>query len=484
MLNKPRNTSWFTASSDWQIVILAILLFLFLRWASWFIGLPPLEWVAVIGAAGALMVMHGYSRPFTLLILISVGSLLGNVILIIEDGLVPFSLFQIAYIFAIGVFIIHWFSTGFKPVRITGFELELALFFSIIFLSLLWVPDAERGFLHAIRVVMLSGLLFLFVNWIHHPRQITWILTFVVLVGALLGLMAVHHTINNPVAIIQDMLTDGTRRASRARIGQIDPNVFASLFFLPLAFTACISFTKVKIAVRIISALFFIVLLTAVMVTFSRSSWVSVFLMLVALAVLYRQYNLFLVTAVAGVIIIVAIPELRMVFMNILNRIIDLFSGGVDTSNYLRLVLFEGSFRIFFDSWLIGVGWRGFSDGFLTYYTLQETLGVYEPHNVIYLVFAELGIIGLLLFIFIVYKIFRIAWENTRFDAGPEIKILSHALLGTLIAYAVFYQFIGSGFTDNQLWITTGLAIALNQYLKSSGSPAVAANVSKPVVVT
>jgi len=460
------------AASDWLIAGLVSLLFLFLRWATWYIGLPPLEWVLLAGAMVLFFAARSLVFPVIMLILVTTGSLLGNLIHVFEDGLVPFSLFQVFYILSIAVFVLRWFMTGFSGLRKTGFELELALFFSLIFLSILWTPDAERAFLHAIRIVVLSGLLFLFVNWIHKPGQISLVIYATIGVGSLLGFIAIYGTVTNPIAIMQDVVTGGARMAGRARIGQVDPNVFASLFFLPLAYTASLSFSKQsEIWKRVIATAFFVILLATVLVTFSRSSWVATLVMLLFLAVTYRQFNLFLIAALAAAVVVTFSPEVRYLLMNILNRFIDLFTGGVDTSNYLRIVLLQTSFHIFFDSWLLGVGWRGFSDAFLSYHSLQDTLGVYEPHNVIYLVYTELGLVGLLLFVFIVYKIFKIAWENTQFETGPEVKIISRALLATLIAYAVFYQFIGSGFTDNQLWITTGLAISLNQYLKRGAPP-------------
>lgn len=445
------------------------MLFILFRWVTWFTGLPPLEWVFLGGIACLFFALRSLASPVILLILITVGSLLGNLIHVFEDGLVPFSLFQIFYILALVVFVLRWFVTGFSPIRKTGFELELAVFFSLVFLSIFWTPDAERAFLHAIRVVVLSGLLFLCVNWIRTPGDISLVILSMVGVGSLLAVTATYGAINNPVAIIQDMITGGARMAVRARIGQVDPNVFASLFFLPIAYTASLSFSRsIDIWKRILGGIFFVILLSAVLVTFSRSSWMAILVMLLFLAVKNRQYNLFLIATMAALMAIAVLPEVRFLLMNILNRFIDLFTGEVDASNYIRIVLFKTSIQIFFDSWLIGVGWRGFSDAFLSYHNLQETLGVYEPHNVIYLVYTELGILGLLLLIFIVYKIFKIAWENTFFESNPQIVVLSHTLFGTLLAYFVFYQFIGSGFTDNQLWITTGLAISLNQHLRNS----------------
>ncbi|MDI6401333.1 hypothetical protein QLX67_04945, partial [Balneolaceae bacterium ANBcel3] len=192
----------YVAPSDWLIIMGGIFLFLFLKWVTWALGVPPLEWVALGGAGVVFFLIRSIQYPLLLLVLIAVGSLLGNLILVFEGGLIPFSLFQIFYLFSIGVFILRWFLLGFTPIKKTGFELELALFFGLIFLSILWTPDAERAFWHAMRMLTLSGLLFLLVNWIESPRQISLLILSLIAVGMVLGLLAVYHTINNPMAIL------------------------------------------------------------------------------------------------------------------------------------------------------------------------------------------------------------------------------------------------------------------------------------------
>ena len=58
-----------------------------------------------------------------------------------------------------------------------------------------------------------------------------------------------------------------------------------------------------------------VVMFVAVLVTFSRSSWVSAIAMLVVLALLYRQYRLFTGGIIAAILLIAAIPEFRFIFM-------------------------------------------------------------------------------------------------------------------------------------------------------------------------
>ena len=56
--------------------------------------------------------MRGITTPVLLLGVITIASMLGDIVNIVEDGLIPFSLFQITYLGAIGVFIMRWFAGG------------------------------------------------------------------------------------------------------------------------------------------------------------------------------------------------------------------------------------------------------------------------------------------------------------------------------------------------------------------------------------
>lgn len=452
-------------TAELYLVGIGILFFIASRSLSYFTGFPPLDLLVIGLIIVATIGLRSVLRPALILILIAIGTMLGDLVHFFEGGIIPVSLFQIFYIGGLVVFVLRWYAGGFPNIVKTGFELELALFFCLVFLSLLWAPDAERGFMHAIRMVVLSGILFLCVNWIREKQQITYICVALVLTGTVIGIAAVLNVMNNPMAIIQDVLTGGTRMANRARFGQSDPNFFASLYFLPVAFTASLVFSRVSIWIRGLAGVFMMIMIASVMVTFSRSAWISLLIMLIVIAVIFKQHRLFLLAAVFGLVIIASIPEFRYLFMNIINRFVGLFTGGLDASNTIRILLIYASFHMFFDSWLIGIGWRGFPDAFGRYYSKLDALDVNEPHNVVYLMYAELGIFGLLLLLFIVYKMFSLGWHNVKFSTGVWEKVLACTLFGTLLAYGVFYQFLGSGFLDNQLWLTTGLIISLKNII-------------------
>ncbi|MCC5926929.1 MAG: O-antigen ligase family protein [Bacteroidetes bacterium] len=444
------------------LIVGGILFFAVLSFVSWFTGIASLGLFIIVLSVGVFAVYRAIEQPIYILAFIAIGSMLGNLVQFADGGLIPFSIFQVFYLFGIGVFIVRWYIMGFPAIYKSGFELELGLFFGLIFLSLLWTPNAEVGFLNAIRIVVLSGVLFLCVNWIKSTQHLVLVLGGLAIIGLVLGVLSIYYTLSNPESVIQDVLTGGTRTASRVRMGQEDPNVFASLFFLPLAFTVAVLFAKLPLWIRGLSGFASIILLITLMITFSRGAWMSAIIMLIAITVMFKQYRLFVFGITAGLLLVASLPEFRYQFINITNRFLDLFSGQLDTSNQIRLLLADASVSMFFDSWLIGVGWRGFPEVFNHYYTSEVALIVKEPHNALYQVYAELGLIGLLVILFVIYKIYTIAWLNVRNARTQWEVILARTLFGTLLAYAIFYQFIGMPFLDNQLWLTTGFVIALS----------------------
>ena len=71
----------------------------------------------------------------------------------------------------------------------------------------------------------------------------------------------------------------------------------------------------------------------------------------------------------------------------------------------------------------------GFSTYFQNYYTIQQTIGVYEPHNILYNIFAEIGILVLAVFLYLIYKIIHTAYSCSKVNDSKLIHIAGHSLL-------------------------------------------------------
>jgi O-antigen ligase len=128
-------------------------------------------------------------------------------------------------------------------------------------------------------------------------------------------------------------------------------------------------------------------------------------------------------------------------------------------------MLGTAAIQMFFDTYSFGVGFDAFGEQFTKYYTLQQTIGVHEPHNITYTILAELGITGLFIFSALVFFIIRDAYENVKASKQNMDEILSISLFTSLIAYLVFYQFYGGALFDSALMLNIGLILSHKKIL-------------------
>lgn len=430
----------------------------------WFpLALIPLPFIIYLGLRSVLF-------PYQWILLIVIGSYVGSIFNLLE-ATIPLSLFQLALFGAIFAFVGNRLISGNLKIKLTGIELELALFTSLMYLSCMYSPNPGEGLFWATRVVVTSLVLYLIYNLVQSIKQIQLVFLFIVLISIGLALFGTLISLFDTETLIRNIATGFRRTATRASLTQTDPNVFATFFFLPIAFCSCVALSKTNNWIRFVSMAAIPVLIIGLISTFSRSAWVSTGLLLFCVAALYRKFRVFGYLGALGLIVVLAVPDLRYILLNVSQRFFDIFAGASDDSSRIRILQIYAAFGMFFDSYLIGVGWRGFADYAFNYYTYQEGLGINQPHNTTYTIMAELGLIGILLFIYIVVIFVKKSWQTIQFS-GEDIwqKAISVSLFASLIAFILFYQFIGGGFADNNVWIIMGFVYILS-HIQKHGKP-------------
>jgi O-antigen ligase len=129
-------------------------------------------------------------------------------------------------------------------------------------------------------------------------------------------------------------------------------------------------------------------------------------------------------------------------------------------------MLGNGAIAMFMDSNMIGVGYGGFSENFIRYFSTQETVGVVEPHNIFYTILAELGIIGFIIFIVIIVKLLmdisHVVKNSTNFN-----RHLAVALLGSFTSYLIFYQFYGGALYDAYVYLIIALVLIIKNQINN-----------------
>ncbi len=416
-------------------------------------------------ALGFILLIVGFYKsiqtPYLILLLLVPSTYIGSLVELNRGGPIPFTLFQIFIIVGVIIFIIYYLNEGWVTLNAFDFTPYLLVFVALIFLSLIYTSNRFEGIFYTFRYLVLLFFAYLIINVIQEKREIYVVLTVVCIVSFTLAIYSASQNLLSDEVVIMNYVTQG-KLFGRSTGAEIDPNMFASRFFLPLAFLLSVMHAKVKILYKILAIVVALGLLAGIMSTYSRSAWISIAVMGVIVIYYYKNYN-YLFLGLGGLIItVVFVPEVRMVLYNLYDRLLEIFAGESDASSKIRILLGIGSIKMFMNSYFLGVGFRGFPVEFTDYFYRQETLGVIEPHNMIYTVFAELGILGLILMSVIVFKTLKTSYITIKVSKDKYTDILAVSLMTSFIAYLVFYQFYGGAYADNLLMANVGLIYATN----------------------
>jgi O-antigen ligase len=454
------------------LLITAAISYALLLAVSWYLNAAWLPLALILVVPVIYFGIKAVNKPYLWLFLIISGSYAGNALHLFEGFTVPVSLFQLFFLSGLFLLFLNRIYTGQFTFRISGLELEFALFSALMFLSIIYSPEPDDALLFAVRTVVTALLLYFVLNVVEDKKELPVILAFTATLGLVMAFFSVRDGLMNPEAAIMSAISGGAKLFSRASTTQTDPNVFATYFFLPIAFCSCIIVSKVKNSYRILAAVFLSVLIAGLLSTFSRSSWVSVILILVLIALIYRQVKLFVWLGLAGILALILLPDLRITAMNIIQRFTDIFAGTSDDSSRIRVVQLYAAIHMFVDSNMLGVGLRGYAESILTYHTYQDLIGIVLPHNVPYTILAELGLAGIMLFLFIIYRLTRDSFMNIRYADDELSRVVAVSLFVSLMAFFMFFQFIGGGLPDNNVWLIIGLVYATKHTLLSQSADA------------
>jgi O-antigen ligase len=406
------------------------------------------------------------SDPFWIVVLIPVGTYMGYIFEVFKGEAFPLNLFQLILIFSFLVFLLHRMITNNFQIRRINLELEFLIFFVLIYLSLIYSPNRGDGLFYATRFFVLILMMYLVLNTVESIGQIKIIFIVITCTALILGAFSIKEGLLNPQAILWNFLTFGKKIASRATVTYEDPNIFATNFFLPIIFSASMIISnKQKFKVRLIGLFLFIFFILSVISTYSRSAWVSIIISLTILAILLKQYKIFILIFMTFITSLIFIPQFQILFANIVNRIYDIFAGSQDKSSLIRVYLALGGVYMFFNSFLLGVGFRGFTVAFPYYISAELTEGIVEPHGLFYTLLAELGIVGFLMYFFILLKIGKDSYYNFRNSEEIFEVMISSTLFTAFITYLIFYQFYGGGLMDNNFWVIVSLIYSLKYFL-------------------
>ncbi|MCP9291590.1 O-antigen ligase family protein [Gracilimonas sediminicola] len=401
-----------------------------------------------------------------------VGALFTGVFLVAEDGssVLPITFFQIALIFSLVIFLAKKLIQGDVTIDVYGLEVLYALFVGLIFLSIVYTPDREEALFYVFRFIALIIMTYIVYGSINSFEQLKKICFIIIGAALLVGAYNLLQVYINPEIAAFNYAGQG-QKLMRSSGGALDPNIFASNYFLPIMILMGFFSKEKSFFKRLVLFGFIGLLIGSVLLTYSRSSWVAIAIGTFVIIYYTKNYRIIVYMMVAFLIAIALSETVRQLAFSFLERFINIFAGSSEDSSKYRILLGVTAIYMILDSYLMGVGFQGFSTVFKTYHPPETTLGIYQPHNQFYSVFAELGIIGFILFIGILYVIWKTSTQTINdMPKGSSKRIISVSLFATFIAYLVFYNFLGGMYYNSILFIVIGLIFVSNKFIETSAS--------------
>ncbi len=408
--------------------------------------------------------MNSIDRTYSGLIIvvpIIIGAFLSGIVYLSEGSAIPLTVFQVALITGFLFFVLKKISTRDISLDVYGLELEYILFLALIFLSLVYSPERIEGFFYVIRYVTLLAMTYLIYNSISTREEIYIICFIIVGMGLLIATQNIINIYLNPEIAAFNYLNEG-RKLIRSSGNEIDPNIFASNFIMPIMLLIAMFGNAQSKKSRIIIFIVFSVLISSVLLSYSRSTWIAIFIGVLVIIIRQKKYSIFGYGLVLIILLLATSGTIRSLLMSVLERAADIFAGSSDDSSKFRLILAETAILMWFDSFFMGVGYQGFPTVFQTYHRPQETAGIYEPHNEFYTVLAELGLIGFSVFMIIIWKLIKKGREISIGDDSFSL-VVGNAMFASLIAYLVFFQFLGGMQYHTILMINIGLLLCVHK---------------------
>ncbi len=193
-----------------------------------------------------------------------------------------------------------------------------------------------------------------------------------------------------------DLLTVDTESSgdiTRAFSTFENPNNYAEYLVLFIPFMAAFALNRENKKERVLYLAMLIIPVVALVLTYSRSCWVT-FAIAAVLFVLLYDYKLFPYIVVAVILVIPFIPE------SVMNRILTIGSMD-DTSNSYRVDIWRGSIKMLKEWWVSGTGLGPVAFG-KVYADFSEFVAkdAMHSHMLFLEVFLEMGIIGGISFLF------------------------------------------------------------------------------------
>jgi len=374
-----------------------------------------------------------------------------------------------------------------KNAKINFFpRISLPFFFliSLATLSMASAPFPKLSLFEIVQVLkMYLGFLYI-ANNIKSKKEIQFVVVFLLLGLFLEGVLGLaQYKFDRPFV---PSVLGGPEKLGYIRLGRplsrisgtwASYNDFAWYLTFMLPISLSLLFSKIRGIYKSMCGLTLVVGIGALICTLSRAGWYSfvVAILMVALLSFWKAkgkkgLNNFSTSIAAILIIVSIIVTVNPQFLNIVNR--RTFSDDYGAARS-RIPLMQVAYSIIRAHPLLGVGINNYTEVMQDYDMTDigvTSITVYQVHNIFLQIAAEMGIISLAVFIWLISMVYK---ERLRYIKSSQgfMEAVSIGILGGITAFLI-HGLVDAASLGNHLflilWFLAGLVVAIRKMEKEA----------------
>jgi len=441
---------------------------------------PFITVALVVGLVGGLLILR--SVQVGLLFLIGVATLLPFGAIPISLGFYP-TFLDVALLALFGVWLARVLTRTQEELVSSPLDGPILIFIILAFFSFV-AGTAHAGITkdilrHFVEVILAIVLYFVVVNSVTDKRGLKWTVLALMLAGfasASIGIVLYFLPRELTVRLLSALrifhypsgwgvlrfIEDNPLLPMRAISTSIDPNVLGGLLILVTALTAPQLFTERPVLKKVLVAPMLAVMLSCLLLTFSRGAFVGLAAASLFLAA-FRYRRLLVAVVLVGLLILI-LPQTQTYVQHFIAG-----TRGQDVATQMRFGEYKDALTLISRYPWFGVGFSG-----------APSIDLYIGVSSVYLLMAEnMGLVGLGSFLLIMLLYFVHGWRARRaLASNPEGEAillgLLAAIVGAMVGGVFDHYFFNLDFPHSVslFWLYVALTIATTKvYLPSPEQP-------------
>ncbi len=356
--------------------------------------------------------------------------------------LLPFLPDELILLFMFFLIAVYMYKQSFGeyiPLTKATIDMPIVLFFIIITIATI----TSINFIGSFRdlAIHMGGLCFAFVmmNTVKTKEDFNKIYTLLVFSAAIVALYGLYQYVVG-VEIEAAWLDVENNPGIRTRVYSVfyNPNILAEYLIFTIPLSVSLLWYSKKLHKKIIFLGTTAVTTLALVLTLSRGGWLGfAFSALIFILLVEKRFLLSIIPITIGGVLF--LPDV------ILNRILSI--GNLrDSSNAYRITMWGITTEIIQDNWIAGVGF-GHLPFKQTFETYIRTMPIFHSHNTYLQTAAELGIPGLIAFLFFLFVLFKYGIIKLIKNNDKYIRIMGAGVISALGGVLLH------GFVENVLYL-------------------------------